>query len=139
LLAINFFSEDVSFSLPKPAVTSAWIVNVLNHENAKAENINYVFCSDDHLLNINKKYLNHDYMTDIITFDNSEQHKLIEADIYISIDRVKENASQLKKTFKDELDRVMIHGVLHLLGYNDKTEDEIIEMRKKEDASLSLR
>lgn len=139
MLAINFFSEDVPFTLPKPAVTSAWIVNVLNHEKAKAENINYIFCSDDHLLDINKKYLNHDYMTDIITFDNSVQHKIIEADIYISIDRVKENASQLNKTFRDELDRVMIHGVLHLLGYSDKTEDEIIEMRKKEDASLSLR
>jgi len=138
-LAINFFSEDIAFVLPDTSGTSTWINNVLAQEKAKAENISYIFCSDSHLLEINKKYLGHDFLTDIITFDNSEQENVLEADIYISIDRVKENSQKLKKLFKEELNRVMIHGVLHLLGYNDKTEVEIAEMRKKEDASLSLR
>jgi probable rRNA maturation factor len=138
-LAINFFTEDVSFSLNKEDSTINWINKVLEKEGYKAENINYIFCSDTHLLELNQQYLNHDTLTDIITFDNSDEKENLEADIFISIDRVKENASVLKKEFSNELDRVIIHGLLHLLGLKDKTEAEKQEMREKEDACLSLR
>lgn len=138
-MAINFFSEDTSYSLADKDSSITWIKKVLNAENRNAENLNYIFCSDKHLLHINKKYLNHYSLTDIITFDHSEQETHLEADIYISIERVKENAIQLNKEFHDELDRVMIHGVLHLLGFNDKTTADMKEMREKEDACLSLR
>ena len=138
-MAIRFFTEDVSFSLDKKDKTITWIDQVLQKEGYRAENINYIFCSDNHLLALNKQYLNHDTLTDIITFDNSEQGKNIEADIFISIERVKENARSLKKDFADELHRVIIHGLLHLLGLKDKTEVEKQEMREKEDACLSLR
>jgi rRNA maturation RNase YbeY len=138
-LAIRFFTEDISFSLDKKDKTTTWIEQVLQNEGYRAKNINYIFCSDNHLLALNKQYLNHDTLTDIITFDSSEQAKNIEADIFISIDRVKENAHSLKKDFADELHRVIIHGLLHLFGLSDKTEVEKQEMRKKEDACLSLR
>ena len=138
-MAIHFFTEDVSFSLNKEDSTINWINKVLEKEGYKAENINYIFCSDTHLLELNQQYLNHDTLTDIITFDNSDEKENLEADIFISIDRVKENASVLKKEFSNELDRVIIHGLLHLLGLKDKTEAEKQEMREKEDACLSLR
>ena len=138
-MAIHFFTEDVSFSLNKEDSTINWINKVLEKEGHKAENINYIFCSDTHLLELNQQYLNHDTLTDIITFDNSDEKENLEADIFISIDRVKENASVLKKEFSNELDRVIIHGLLHLLGLKDKTEAEKQEMREKEDACLSLR
>jgi len=138
-LAIHFFTEDISFSLDQEDSTINWINKVLEKEGYKAENINYVFCSDAHLLELNQQYLNHDTLTDIITFDNSEEKENLEADIFISIDRVKENASVLKKEFSNELHRVIIHGLLHLLGLKDKTEAEKQEMREKEDACLSLR
>ena len=101
-------------------------------------NINYIFCSDDYLLTINQEHLNHDYYTDIITFDLSEKENNIESDIFISIDRVKENAKNNHVKFHIELYRVLIHGVLHLLGFNDKNEEEKLIMREKEDACLSL-
>lgn len=138
-MAIHFFTEDISFSLDQEDSTINWINKVLEKEGYKAENINYVFCSDAHLLELNQQYLNHDTLTDIITFDNSEEKENLEADIFISIDRVKENASVLKKEFSNELHRVIIHGLLHLLGLKDKTEAEKQEMREKEDACLSLR
>ena len=138
-MAIQFFTEDTSFSLDQEDSTINWINKVLEKEGYKAENINYVFCSDAHLLELNQQYLNHDTLTDIITFDNSEEKENLEADIFISIDRVKENASALKKEFSNELHRVIIHGLLHLLGLKDKTEAEKQEMREKEDACLSLR
>ena len=138
-MAIHFFTEDISFALDEEDKTEAWINQVLQKEGYKAESINYIFCSDNHLLAMNKQYLNHDTLTDIITFDHSEQTKNIEADIFISIDRVKENARLLKKDFTNELHRVIIHGLLHLFGLNDKTEVEKQEMREKEDACLSLR
>ena len=138
-MAIHFFTEDVSFNLDKEDSTINWINKVLEKEGYKAENINYIFCSDAHLLELNQQYLNHDTLTDIITFDNSDEKENLEADIFISIDRVKENASVLKKEFSNELDRVIIHGLLHLLGLKDKTEAEKQEMREKEDACLSLR
>ena len=138
-MAIHFFSEDISFSLDKEQQTISWIENILDGEKQISKSINYIFCSDDYLLKINKDYLDHDNLTDIITFDNSEEEGKIEADIFISIDRVKENALTLEKIFDEELHRVIIHGLLHLAGYNDKTDEDKSEMRKKEDACLSLR
>ena len=138
-MAIHFFSEDISFALNDKGKTIAWIKEVLREQSCVAENINYVFCSDNHLLAINRQYLNHDLLTDIITFDHTQQNKNLEADIFISIERVKENTVTLKKDFDDELHRVIIHGLLHLLGLKDKTEAEKKSMREKEDACLSLR
>ena len=138
-MAIHFFSENISFSLDKEEQTVSWIENILDQEKQVSKSINYIFCSDDYLLKINKDYLDHDTLTDIITFDNSEEEGKIEADIFISIDRVQENALSLDKKFDEELHRVIMHGLLHLVGYNDKTDEEKSEMRKKEDACLSLR
>ena len=138
-MAIHFFSEDISFSLEDEKQTSTWVEDVISTENHLTKSINYIFCSDSYLLKMNEEYLNHDTLTDIITFDNSEEDGKIEADIFISVDRVKENAQTLEKEFDQELHRVIIHGLLHLLGYNDKTDDGKAEMRKKEDACLSLR
>ena len=138
-MAINYFTEDVNFRLAAAAKTTAWIELLLAKEKAKADEINYIFCSDAYLLAINQQYLNHDTYTDIITFDNSDNESLLAADIYISIDRVKENAAGLAVDFTEELHRVMVHGLLHLLGYTDKTAAQKKEMREKEDACLSLR
>jgi probable rRNA maturation factor len=101
--------------------------------------INYIFCSDSYLLSLNKGFLKHNTLTDIITFDNSEGTGSMEGEIYISIERVKENATKYDVSFEDELNRVMIHGILHLLGYKDKKPSEKALMRKKEEAYLSLR
>jgi rRNA maturation RNase YbeY len=138
-LAINFFTENISFTLNEEDKTVAWIEQVLGAEGYQAQNINYIFCDDNHLLTLNLQYLKHDTFTDIITFDHSQQAKNLEADIYISIDRVRENADTLEKNFADELHRVIIHGLLHLMGLQDKTESQKQEMRRKEDACLSLR
>lgn len=108
-------------------------------EKHQLKEINYIFCSDFFLLNLNQDFLNHDTLTDIITFDNSENKIMLEGEVYISIDRVKENASKFKSEFQDELDRVIIHGVLHLMGYKDKESTDKALMRKKEEACLSLR
>ena len=136
---VNFFSEDVSFKLSNPIKVSRWIQSVVTAEKHKLENLNYIFCSDQYLRKMNIEYLNHTTFTDIITFSNSERRGTIEGDIFISIDRVKENASKFSQDFQDELHRVMVHGALHLLGYKDKTKAEKGRMREKEDAYLSLR
>jgi len=138
-LAIHFFSEDISFTLDKQDNTISWIEKVMDKEGFRAENINYIFCSDNHLLAMNQQYLKHDTLTDIITFDHSEHSNNLEADIFISIERVEDNAKSLDKDFINELHRVIIHGLLHLIGLKDKTEAEKQEMREKEDACLSLR
>ena len=135
---INFFSEDIDFSLSNPHIHTECISSIISSHKYSLEEINYIFCSDEYLLKINREHLNHDYYTDIITFDNSEDTHVIESDIFISIDRVKENAKNQKASFDHELNRVMIHGVLHLLGFGDKTEEEKKVMREKEDACLSL-
>ncbi len=137
-MAIHYFTEGIDYPLPTAAVTG-WLERVLAKENARAKEINYIFCSDDYLLAMNRQYLNHDTYTDILTFDNADEPGKLEADIYISLDRVKENAATLNINVNDELQRVMVHGLLHLLGYTDKTEEEKKEMREKEDACLSLR
>ena len=116
-----------------------WIEKCVQENSFSIENINYIFCSDPYLLDINQKYLNHDYFTDIITFDNSEpESEDLEGDLYISIDRVRDNALQLDQPFERELHRVMIHGVLHLMGFQDKTPEQESEMRDQEDKCLNL-
>ena len=138
-MPVNYFSEETQFLLSEPEAHASWINSVIELESHEASDINFIFCSDDYLLELNRKHLNHDYYTDVITFDNTEDTGGISGDVFISIDRVAENAEKLAFTLQDELDRVMVHGVLHLLGYGDKTEKEALEIRKKEDHYLSLR
>ncbi len=133
---INFFTEDISFNLKQKNLIRNWIKKVILSKGAKLTEINYIFCSDEYLKEVNIEYLNHDYYTDIITFDNSEKENCIEGDIYISIDRVRDNSQQFGKTFENELQRVIIHGILHLIGYGDKTEEEAEQMRQEEETSL---
>lgn len=136
---IFFFNEDTTYQLRQRKDIRYWLSKVARKEKHSIIELNYIFCSDEHLLQINNDYLKHDYYTDIITFDNSEKKGSIEGDIFISIDRVRENAASQKSSIKDELHRVMVHGLLHLTGYKDKTAAEKETMRKKEDSSLSLR
>jgi rRNA maturation RNase YbeY len=135
---VDFFDQDISFKIPKPRKTTRWIRSVIAEENKELTHLNYIFCSDQYLLKINKDYLGHNTLTDIITFDNSEPGGGIEGDIFISIERVRSNAEGLKTDFLHELHRVLIHGVLHLIGYKDKSHGDKALMRKKEDAYLSL-
>ncbi len=135
---ITFQNEAVKFSLKNKSGLKTWISSTIEGKKKKAGDISFVFCTDEFLLEMNKEYLNHDTYTDIITFDYSKDGKglPIEGDIFISIDRVKENAGKFSKTFEQELHRVIIHGVLHLLGYKDKTKSAKEEMRKQEDLCL---
>lgn len=135
---VNFFTEDISFKLPNPIKVSRWIQSAIKLEKHKLDNLNYIFCSDEYLNAMNVEYLNHTTFTDIITFSSSDQPGTIEGDIFISIDRVRENSKKFSQSFEAELHRVLIHGVLHLIGYRDKTGKEKLLMRQKEDAYLSL-
>ena len=137
--SIKYFTEDVSFRLSHPRKTSGWINSAISSEGMTLGEVNFIFCSDSYLHSMNVEYLNHNTLTDIITFDNSEQEGLIEGDIFISIDRVKENAKIFSRPFDEEIHRVIIHGILHLIGYSDKTPSKQKQMREKEDAYLSLR
>ena len=129
---IQFCTEDITFSLQEKLKHKAWLNEVAKQEGKKILELSYVFCSDEYLLQINQEYLNHDTLTDIVTFDNSEDPKKIEGDIFISIDRVKENGEKLG-TSETELERVMVHGLLHLLGYKDKKKEDKALMTEKED------
>lgn len=158
-MSLQFFTEEITFSLKNKASLRRWIMDVVKCEKKAIGDINFVFCSDQYLLQINKKYLKHDYFTDIITFQHDievqstkskvqsqasqdsrlkTQNSPISGDIFISIDRVKENAEKYKVSFNTELHRVMIHGVLHLLGYKDKAKAAKKVMTKKEDLYLNL-
>ncbi len=134
---INFFFEDITPFEIKENIKN-WIIQTIENESKTAGNINYIFCSDDYILQINRQYLHHDYYTDIITFNYCENN-IVSGDIFISVDTVKTNAKEYNQSVENELHRVIIHGVLHLLGYNDKTETELFEMRQKEDFYLNLR
>jgi probable rRNA maturation factor len=136
--AIHFFTEDYKLKLPKPRKTSKWIKSVVEIESKSIDEVNFIFCSDEYLREINMKYLNHTTYTDIVTFNSSDSKIIIAGDIFISIDRVKENASKYGVSFQEELHRVIIHGILHLIGYSDKGLRLKMRMRKKEDACLSL-
>jgi probable rRNA maturation factor len=135
---IHFFNQGSNYKLPNRRKTTAWIKKVARSEGAALGDLNYVFVSDKFLLSMNQQYLNHDTYTDIITFGLGDG-QVLEGEIYISIPRVRENARTQGSSFEDELDRVLIHGVLHLLGYSDKGPRKKALMRKKEDACLSLR
>ena len=136
---IHFFSEKTDFTLPDPQKTKQWLIESVSTLKKNLLEINYIFTSDDNLLNINVLHLNHDTYTDIITFDNSECDEELEGDIFISINRVEENAKTFNESYDRELHRVMIHGILHLAGYDDKTDKEKKAMRKLENHYLNLR
>ena len=138
-MPIRYFSEEADFTLEHPRKTTKWINTVALKEKASVKAINYVFCPDSFLLQLNQDFLKHNTFTDIITFDYSSSRKSLEGEIYISLDRIKENALKFKSTLDEELHRVIIHGILHLIGYKDKSKAEKLLMRKKEDAYLSLR
>ena len=134
---IDFTFEDVpDFDFNESRVLD-WLNLVSNNENFLIGDISYIFCSDTYLLDINKQYLDHDYFTDIITFDYTED-SVISGDMFISIDRVKENAISFNVSFLDELYRVIVHGILHLCGYKDKSDSDALLMREKEDQALLL-
>jgi len=136
--SIHFFTEETTYTLKKKTIIKDWIKSVIAAEGYKLQELNFILCSDEYLLRMNQDYLNHDTYTDVITFDNSEELKTIVGDIFISIERVQENAKQINVTTANELCRVMIHGTLHLLGYLDKTKAEKSKMTEKEDHYLSL-
>lgn len=137
-MPINFNRADIKFRLPGAGKLKAFIEARVKKEAGKKINLTYVFCSDEFLLEINKQFLAHDFYTDIITFPLSESDSKMEAEIYISIDRIRENAAVLKSSFMVELHRVIFHGVLHLLGYKDKTKAQEKAMRAKEDQWIAL-
>ncbi len=132
---ICFFSEDITFDLPNQPAVAQWIQSVAEREACTLDFLNFIFCSDAHLHRMNVEYLNHDNLTDIITFPYASPPN-IQGDVFISIDRVRENAGIFKVTFEQELYRVMIHGVLHLCGYLDKKPAEVEVMRSKENEAL---
>jgi rRNA maturation RNase YbeY len=136
-MAITFNIEDIDFKPKNTQKFKKLLKNLAEKENRKLSDINYIFCSDNYLLEMNKQYLNHDYFTDVITFDYSENNK-ISGDIFISIDTVNDNAANYHSDTETELRRVMIHGALHLSGYNDKSEEEQKLMTEKENFYLKI-
>lgn len=132
------FNYEIDFKLESENNFSQWISDLIKEENCKEGELNYIFCDDDYLLRINQDFLNHDTLTDIISFDYSVGNEL-HGDIYISVDRVRENAKDYSVSFDEELARVMIHGVLHYCGYKDKTDDDQFIMTSKEDYYLAKR
>ncbi|WP_129717039.1 rRNA maturation RNase YbeY [Pedobacter sp. SYP-B3415] len=139
MAAINFFSEDTAFVPQKKLFLKRWIKGCIEDAGFKPKELNFIFCSDPYLLVINKQYLQHDTLTDIITFDNSLKPNVLSGDIFISIDRVRENAETFGVSVFDEMCRIIIHGTLHLLGYKDKTKKDKAEMTAMEDRCLQKR
>jgi rRNA maturation RNase YbeY len=137
-MAIYFFSEEINFELKEKLNRKRWLKNIATKAGFNIKELNYVFCSDEYLYQINLEYLNHETYTDIITFDNSEKEFDLSGDIFISIDRVNENAKTHNQEIETELSRVLAHGLLHLMGYKDKTKEESTLMRQKEEESINL-
>lgn len=135
---IRFFSEDVCFDFNQKLLTKRWLKLVAEAEQRIIGDINIIFCSDPYILDINIQYLQHDYYTDIITFDYCEGD-VLSGDLFISIDSVRDNSSEFSSSFNDELNRVIVHGLLHLIGYDDHKDEDITVMRIKEDFYLCLR
>ena len=135
---VRYFTEDIKFEFKGKLSNNKWLRLVASSEIRKIGDVNIIFCSDNYILDVNMKYLQHDYFTDIITFDYCEGN-VLNGDLFISIDSVKENSEFYKTGFQDELNRVIVHGILHLIGYDDHSEEEIKVMRSKEDYYLSLR
>ncbi len=134
---IRFYTEDIKFNLPHKQEVKKWLQTVILSEGKKTGEVSVIFCSDDYLLKINRQYLQHDYYTDIITFDYTEGETL-GGDLFISVDTVRANADEYRQSFEQELRRVMVHGVLHLCGYDDATDEEQAVMRRMEDKYLEL-
>ena len=137
-MAIYFFSEEVKFVLNEKLNRKRWLKRIATNAGFNIKELNYVFCSDEYLYRMNLEYLSHETYTDIITFDNSEKKLDIEGDIFVSIDRVRENAKTHTQEVETELNRVLVHGLLHLMGYKDKTKEESSLMRLKEEESIKL-
>ena len=135
---VSYYNEDIVFPFKEKRLTSRWLKFVAESESKRLGDVAVIFCSDNYILDVNIKYLQHDYYTDIITFDYCEGNRL-SGDLFISIDSVRENASFYGTEFADELNRVIVHGVLHLIGYDDHTEEDIAVMRAKENYYLSQR
>ncbi|MDZ7900616.1 MAG: rRNA maturation RNase YbeY [Arcicella sp.] len=129
---IAFFNEDIDFKFPGKNKFKAWLKKVADKEGFMIGQLNYIFCSDEYLHKINLEYLDHDTYTDIITFDNSEDEATIEGDIFVSVERIRENSQTLNTVFEEEVKRVVVHGLLHLCGYDDHTHEDKAEMRKLE-------
>ena len=135
---IRYFKEDTKFEFKSRALNNKWLKMVAESEIRRIGDINIIFCSDNYIRDVNMKYLQHDYFTDIITFDYCEKNRL-NGDLFISVDSVRENALFYGTEFSDELNRVIVHGILHLVGYDDHSEEDIAVMRSKEDYYLGLR
>jgi len=135
---ITYHFEQTKFVFRQKTLTSKWLRLVAESEIRRIGDISIIFCSDNYILDINRRYLGHDYFTDIITFDYCEGDRL-SGDLFISVDSVRENSVDYGTEFKDELNRVIVHGILHLIGYDDHTEEDVKVMRSKEDYYLSLR
>lgn len=135
---ITYFAEDIVYKLKGKQLNNRWLKLVAESEIKKIGDISIIFCSDNYILDVNMRYLQHDYFTDIITFDYCEGNRL-SGDLFISIDSVRENALLYGAEFEDELNRVMVHGVLHLIGYDDHTEEDQKLMREKENYYLECR
>lgn len=131
------FNYETDFQLENESDYEQWIDTIIESENKEPGEINYIFCDDDYLLNLNKEYLNHDTLTDIISFDYTIGD-LISGDIFISIERVRDNAKDYEVSFNEELLRVLAHGVLHYCGYKDKTEQDTLLMRTKEQEKINM-
>lgn len=134
---VHFFNEDTTFDFKKKLLTRQWLKLVAESEIKRLGDINIIFCSDPYILDVNIKYLGHDYFTDIITFDYCEGDTL-SGDLFISIDTVRENSLFYKTEFNEELNRVIVHGLLHLIGFDDHSDDEIAQMRSKENYYLNI-
>ena len=141
---ISFFNPDIDFNLPRKRILSKWLKEILLERGFHVGQINYIFCSDDYLININRDFLGHDHYTDVITFDYSSDFEIqygpnsISGDIYISIDTVRRNAELYDEGFHKELHRVMVHGILHLIGFDDTSVELKAEMTQQEDNALQL-
>ena len=135
---INFFNEDIDFRFKDRNKFKVWLKKVAEKEGFRITDLNYIFCSDQYLHKINLEYLNHDTYTDIITFDNSEDETTIEGDIFVSIERVTDNSDTLNTHFEEEIRRVIVHGLLHLCGYDDHSINDKAEMRRLESDYILL-
>ena len=135
---ISYYFEDTSFVFKGKTLNNRWLKLVAESEIRRLGQISIIFCSDNYILDVNQRYLQHDYFTDIITFDYCEGDRL-SGDLFISVDSVRENAVEYGTEFNDELNRVIVHGILHLIGYDDHCEEDIEQMRAKENYYLSLR
>lgn len=137
-MAIYFFSEEIKFELGEKLKRKRWLRNIANKEGFHVGELNLIFCSDEYLYQINVNYLAHHTFTDIITFDHSEEERKIEGDIFISLERVRANATKLQQREETELSRVISHGLFHLMGYKDKKKDQAELMRSKEEFAIKL-